>query len=152
MLDKRLPKCVHPDCEHCPYKDCRWDTLTTADYTETNNRDYFLYRDSTGRALHKGSDPEYQYQRQLAYQREHRKPVDRHEYNQKYYAKHGEEIRQRQHDNYDTKENTKKCRKYRKKHLAKRKAYEKAYYQKNAEKKRKQALDNYYRKKTAVNV
>lgn len=152
MLKKRPPKCVHPDCEHCPYKDCRWDTLTTADYTETNNRDYFLHLDSTGGKLNKGPDPEYRYQRQLAYEREHRKQVDRHEYNQKYYADHGEEIRQRQRDSYDTEKNTKKCRKYRESHLAERKAYEKAYYERNAEKKRRQARENYYRKKTAVSI
>lgn len=152
MSKKRPQRCVNPDCEHCPYKDCRWDALTATDYTETNNRDYFLYRDSTGRALHKGPDPEYRYHRQLAYNREHRRLVDRHEYNQKYYVEHREEIRQRKRDNYNTRENTKKCRQYRKRHLAERKAYDKAYYKANAEKKRKQARDNYYRKKDAVNI
>lgn len=149
MSQKRPLKCCHPDCEQCPYKDCRWDGLTAADYTETNNRDYFLYRDSTGRKLHKGPDPEYRYQRQLAYRQEHRNDI--HEYNQKYYAEHGEEIRQRKRDEYDTAENTKKCRWYRKRYLMERQAYEKTYYERNAEKKRKQARENYYRKKVAAN-
>lgn len=123
--------------------------MTTSDFTETNNRDYFLYRDSTGKVLHKGPDPEYRYQRQLAYNRENRKHVDCSEYSKKYYAEHGEEIRQKQRDNYDTKTNTKRCRKWRKRHRKQRQAYEKAYYERNKEKKKQYAREYYYRKKAA---
>ena len=147
MGNKRPPKCCHPNCFECPYTDCRYDRLEAEDYTETNNRDYFLYEDSTGQKLHKPTDKEYQNKRHTAYQRKNRKYVDRHDYNQKYYLKHGEEIKAKKRTNYDTKTNTIKCRKYRKKNLEKRKSYERDYYLKHAEEKRQKAREAYYRKK-----
>lgn len=152
MSQKRPLKCCHPDCLHCPYKDCRWDTLTTADYSESNRRDYLFYRDRTGMTLHKGADPDYRYQRQLAYNRENRKPVDRHEYNQRYYEQHRQEICDKKRLEYDTEANTKKCRKWYRKHREQRREYEKAYYLRNAEKKRQQAREYYYRKKALADA
>lgn len=152
MSQKKPPRCCHPDCFDCPYKDCRWDVMTTGDYTETNNRDYFLHRDSSGMALHKGSDLNYRYQRQIAYQRENRAPKDRHEYNQKYYQEHGEEIKARKRETYDTAQNTRMCRKYRKKHIEARREYEKLYYERNKEKIKKRARERYVQQKEAANA
>lgn len=152
VAKKRPKKCCYPDCFNCPYIDCRWDSLTTLDYSETNNRDYFLYEDSTGNKYHKGSDPDYRQKRQIAYQRENRKPVDRHDYNQRYYAEHGAEIRKKRRESYNTADNTIKCRKYRKRHINERKAYEKLYYEVNKEKIKQRARERYYKRKAAANA
>ena len=145
--NKKPPKCCHPDCDKCPYVDCRYDRLEVEDYTESNNRDYELYESRTGKKLHKQSDKEYRNKRQTAYQRKNRKYVDRHLYNKQYYAVHGEEIKQKKKQNYDTEQNTIKCRKYRKKHSAERKDYDKAYYEANKELKKAMARQRYYEKK-----
>lgn len=144
---KKPPKCCYPNCFECPYADCRYDRLEAEDFTETNNRDYFLYEDSTGRKLHKGTDKEYRNARQAAYQRKNRKYVDRHEYNQQYYKEHGEEIKERMQSEYDTKKNTVKCRKYTRKHREQRKEYYRQYYLKNREKKLEAAKERYERSK-----
>lgn len=144
---RKPPKCCHPNCFECPYVDCRYDRLEAEDFTETNNRDYFLYEDSTGRKLHKGTDKEYRNARQTAYQRKNRKYVDRHEYNQQYYREHGEEIKERKRSEYDTKKNMVKCRKYTRKHREQRKEYYRQYYLKNREKKLKMARERYERSK-----
>lgn len=101
----------------------------------------------TGEKLHKKSDKEYRNKRQTAYQRKNRKYVDRHMYNKQYYAVHGEEIKQKKKQNYDTEQNTIKCRKYRKKHIEERKSYDKAYYESNKERKKEMARKRYYEKK-----
>lgn len=144
---KKPPKCCHPNCQQCPYVDCRYCRLEVEDFTETNNRDYFLYEDSTGRKYHKGTDKEYRNARNTAYQRRNRKYVDRHEYNQKYYQEHGEEIKARMCAEYNTEENTKKCRKYAKKHKEQRKEYYRQYYLRNKEKKLAMAKERYERRK-----
>ncbi len=144
---KKPPKCCHPNCFECPYADCRYDRLETEDFTETNNRDYFLYEDSMGRKLHKETDKEYKNARQTAYKRKNRKYVDKHEYNQRYYEKHGEEIKERKRSEYDTKKNTIKCRKYARKHQEQRKEYYRQYYLKNREKKLEIAKERYERSK-----
>lgn len=144
---KKPPKCCHPNCFECPYTDCRYDRLEVEDFTETNNRDYFLYEDSTGRKLHKGTDKEYRNARQAAYQRRNRKYVDIHEYNQRYYQEHKEEIKERVRSKYNTEENTKKCRKYAKAHKEQRKEYYREYYLKNREKKLAMAKERYERSK-----
>lgn len=146
---KKPLKCCHPDCFKCPYVDCRYDRLEIEDFTETNNRDYFLYEDSTGRKLHKPMDKEYVRARNLAYQRRNRKYIDRHEYNQKYYQEHGDEIKERMHSEYDTKKNTIKCRKYSRTHKEQRKEYYRQYYLKNRSKKLKAAKERYERSKKA---
>lgn len=64
--------------------------------------------------IHKPTDKAYQIARQTVHQRKHRKYVDKHDYNQKYYAEHSQEIKQHRMDKYNTKKNTIKCRKYRK--------------------------------------
>lgn len=147
MRTIKPPKCCHPNCFDCPYTDCRYDRLEVEDYTETNDRDYSFYEDSTGRKLHKGADKEYRTARQTAYQRRNRKYVDRHEYNQRYYKKKGDEIKERKRSEYDTKENTKKCRKYVKAHKKERKEYYRQYYLKNREKKIAMAKERYERMK-----
>lgn len=144
---KKPLKCCHPNCFECPYTDCRYDRLEAEDFTETNNRDYFLYEDSTGRKLHKGTDREYQNARQIAYQRKNRKYVDKHEYNQNYYKEHREEIKEHMKAEYDTSNNTKKCRKCAKAHREQRKKYYRQYYLKNKEKKLKMAKERYERSK-----
>lgn len=144
---KKPPKCCHPNCFECPYAECRYDRLETEDYTESNNRDYFLHEDSTGRKLHKPSDKEYRNARHTAYQRRNRKYVDRHEYNKQYYAQHGEEIKAKRRESYNTEENTKRCRRYYKKHKADKKAYDKARYEANEERIKERARQRYYEKK-----
>lgn len=57
-------KCCHPDCFNCPYSDCIWDELTSSDMSETNDRDYQFYEESTGEKYHKGTDNEYRAERE----------------------------------------------------------------------------------------
>ena len=90
---KKPCKCCYPNCLNCPYDDCCYDVLEVEDYTESNERDYDFYEQDKGVKLHKGADEEYRKYRELAYQRRNRKYIDRHEYNQEYYKKHGEEIK-----------------------------------------------------------
>lgn len=147
MKNKKPSKCTYPNCFECPYADCRYDRLEAEDYTETNNRDYFLYENSTGHKLHKPTDKEYQTKRHIAYQRKNRKYINKHEYNQQYYRENAGRIKERMKDNYDTKTNTIMCRKYRKRHKEERKQYDKEYYEKNKERLKRQALERYYRNK-----
>lgn len=121
-------RCCHPDCFNCPYKDCRYDGMETVDYTETNQRDYDLYEDSTGRKYHKGNDSDYRIARQQAYNRENPKPRDRKEYLKQYYKDHKQEILEKQKEKYDTAENTRKCRKWRIKNINKRREYDHQRY------------------------
>lgn len=144
---KRPPKCCHPNCLECPYSDCIYDRLEEEDYTESNNRDYEMYEAYTGEKLHRPTNKEYQIARQVAHQRKNRKYVDHHEYNQKYYAENKDKIKQNMKEKYDTKKNTIKCRKYRKKHVEERKAYDKSYYETHKEEIKKKARERYYKKK-----
>lgn len=148
MKNKKPAKCVYPNCFECPYADCRYDRLEVEDFSESNNRDYELYEQDTGRKYHKEADLEYRRKREVAYQRRNRKYVDRHEYNQKYYKENAERIKERMKDNYDTKANTIKCSKYRKKHKEDAKQYYREYYEKNKEKKKEQAKERYYKNKS----
>ena len=144
---KRPIKCCQPDCFKCPYVDCRYDRLEVEDYTESNKRDYELYEAYTGNKLHKPSDKDYRNKRNTAYQRRNRRYVNRHEYNQKYYETHKEEIKRKAKENYDAEQNAIKCRKYRKKHKEEKQAYDKAYYELNKERKKEMARKRYYEKK-----
>lgn len=106
-------KCCHPDCFNCPYADCIWDELTSSDMSETNNRDYQFYEESTGEKYHKGTD---------------------NEYNKQYYLKNKERIKKNRSSSYDTDCNTKKCKKWRKSHMEHKKEYDrKRYLQRKAE-------------------
>lgn len=147
MKSKKPKNCVYPNCQECIYADCRYDRLEVEDYTESNNRDYELYESETGRKLHKGTDKEYRTKRQTAYNRKRGIKRDRTEYNKKYYKEHRNEILEKAKMNYDTKTNTRSCRKYRKKNLEKRKEYEKQYYELHKEEKRRKARERYYAKK-----
>lgn len=127
-------KCCHPDCFHCPYVDCRWDELTSRDMSETNNRDYQLYEESTGEKYHKGTDNEYRAERERVYRKEHPVKRDRSEYNKQYYLKNKERIKKNRSSSYDTACNTKQCKKWRKSHMEYKKEYErKRYLQRKAE-------------------
>lgn len=64
-------KCCHPNCFDCPYKDCRWQEMTSQDFSESNSRDYELFESATGWKYHKGTDKEYRNLRQMAYRSEH---------------------------------------------------------------------------------
>lgn len=143
MSNKKPLKCCHPDCLHCPYKDCRYDRLEAIDYSESNNRDYDHHEAWTGKKLHVHADKIYQTKRQTAYMRNHRKYYDRHNYNQRYYSEHKEEICQKQRAEYNTKKNTRKCKEYRKNHRAERQAYEKSYYEKHKEEIKARARERY---------
>ena len=145
-MDK--PKnCTYPDCFNCPYKDCRYDRLEVEDFTETNNRDYFLYEDSTGRKLHQPTDKAYRNARQISYARRRNKYRNLHEYNQQYYAENSEEIKEKMRLEYDTKKNTKKCQKWRKKHKEHEKERQRQYYLQNREKKLAYAKERYEQRK-----
>lgn len=149
LEEMKKPKlCCYPNCFECPYSDCRYSRLEAEDYTETNQRDYFLYEDSTGRKYHKGTDKEYRDARQVAYRRNKRTYHDRSDYSRKYYQDHADEIKSHMRENYDTRKNTKKCRKYAKKNPEKRREYYRQYYEKNREKKIQQALKRYYAQKS----
>ena len=102
--------------------------MTAHEFSETNNRDYELYEDSTGRKYHKGTDKEYAIQRQIAYNREHSKKRDRSDYAKEYYQNHSEEIKEKQRKNYDSKKNTARCKRWRKKNVEKKKAYDHERY------------------------
>ena len=127
-------KCCHPDCFHCPYVDCRWDELTSRDMSETNNRDYQLYKEQTGEKYHKGTDNEYRAERERLYRKEHPVKRDRSEYNKQYYLKNKERIKKNRSSSYDTVCNTKQCKKWRKSHMEYKKEYDrKRYLQRKAE-------------------
>lgn len=150
---KQKPKnCTHPDCFNCPYEDCRYDRLEVEDFTETNNRDYFLYEDSIGRKLHRPTDKAYRNARQIAYDRKRNKYRDQHEYNQKYYTEHGEEIKEKNRSEYDTKKNTRKCRKWRKEHIKHERERQREYYLRNREKKLAYAKQRYEQKKQEMSA
>lgn len=125
---KKPPKCCKPDCFNCPYTDCRYDRLDVKDFSESNQRDYAIFEDSTGRKYHKGPDPEYRRLRQQAYDRENPKKRDQKEYMREYYQKHREEILENKKKKYNSKENTLKCRKWRKKNLEKKQEYDHQRY------------------------
>jgi len=146
-MNKKPKRCCYPNCFECPYTDCRYDRLEVEDYTESNNRDYILHEADTGKKLHHQSDKEYRNARITAYQRRNRRYVDRHEYNQRYYAEHGDEIKQKMRDSYDTKKNTKKCRKYRKANRDKVDSYQKSYYLLHREEKLRKARERYQERK-----
>lgn len=152
-MNQKPKNCTYPDCFACPYKDCRYDRLEVEDFTETNNRDYFLYKDSTGKKLHQPTDKSYRNARQTAYNRRSKRYYDRHKYNQKYYAEHGEEIKEKMRSEYDTKTNTKKCRKCRKKHAEQEKERQHQYYLRNREKRLAYAKQRYEESKLqTVNI
>lgn len=125
---KRPPKCCKPDCFNCPYVDCRYDELETDDYTESNQRDYELYKESTGRNYHKGTDKDYRNKRQNAYNKENPRKRDQSSYLKQYYQEHREDILRKMKENYDTEKNTKNCRRWRKKNLEKRRKYDHERY------------------------
>ena len=147
MSRKRVkpPKCCSPDCFNCPYTDCRYDKLDTEDYTESNKRDYELYEESAGRKYHKGTDKDFRIARQIAYDRENPKKRDQSSYFQSYYQLHRDEILKKMKENYNTAENTKRCRKWRKKNIEKKREYDRKRYLRRKEagefaKDRKEAL------------
>lgn len=146
-MNKKPLNCCHPDCFNCPYIDCKYDRLEMNDYSETNDRDYELFKAETGKFLHKKTDRDYQNARSTAYQRKNRRYVDRSEYNRKYYQDKGDHIRTVLKAKYDTDTNTRRCRKYRNSHLEKMKQYDKEYYELNKVKKREQARLRYQKKK-----
>lgn len=147
MCNKKPPKCTYPNCFECPYVDCRYDRMEVEDFTESNNRDYEIYKQENGKAYHKGTDSEYRKKRDVAYQRRRGVYVDKHEYNQMYYKENADRIKEKQKENYDTEKNTRMCRKYRKSHKEERKKYEKEYYEKNKDKIKQRAKERYYEKK-----
>lgn len=129
MTRKKKPeKCCKPDCFNCPYSDCRYDRLDYDDFKESNQRDYWVFEDSTGRKYHKGSDPEYRRLMQLAYNRKNQRKRDQKEYQRSYYQAHREEILKNQKEKYNSKENTLKCRKWRKKNIEKKREYDHQRY------------------------
>lgn len=126
---KTKPKnCCYPNCFECPYKDCRWEKMTSQDFSESNNRDYELFEDANGEKYHKGTDNEYRNLRQMAYRLEHPEKRERTDYHRKYYKEHCEEIKRRKKENYDTRKNTKSCRRWRKKNVEKKREYDRQRY------------------------
>lgn len=128
MNRKKPDKCCKPNCFECPYKDCRYDGIDTVDFSETNNRDYELYEESTGRKYHKGSDMVYRIERQKAYNRENPIKRDLADYNKKYYQEHKEELLSSAKEKYDTKKNTKKCKAWRKRNIEHKREYDRKRY------------------------
>ena len=63
--------------------------------SETNNRDYQFYEESTGEKYHKGTDNEYRAEREKLYRKEHPAKRDRSEYNKQYYLKNKERIKKK---------------------------------------------------------
>lgn len=148
---KTKPKrCTFPDCFSCPYKDCCWGTITTTEYTETNERDYWLFEDSTGQKYHKGADSAYRNARQTQYRREHPEKRSKKQYPERrreWYLQNRERILEQRKLSYDKAANTAKCREYRKSHLEERKAYDRAYYQRNRERILSRVKDRYRARK-----
>lgn len=147
MVAKKPPKCCHPNCEQCPYKDCRYSLLEPSDYTETNNRDYFLHYDSTGRKLHQPADKSYKNARCVAVRRNDEK---RKEYMHRYYVSHREELIEKAHERYDTAKNTEQGRKWRKANSRHKKSYDRKRYLENREEIKARARERYYKKKMEV--
>lgn len=152
-MEKRPDDCRYPDCFNCTYPDCVWDGMTSAEYTDTNKRDYAIYYESTGYKYHKKDpDQEYRKSRDSAYKSEHpekRKedPEKRLRRHREYYWSHREEIRKKMRARYNTEENTLRCRKYRQEHLEERKEYDRIRYRLNAEKFREQRRERYWKQK-----
>lgn len=139
----RNMKC-NRDCFNCTYKDCIVNDMSLSEYKDSNLREKEIFKEVYGKS--KPLDKSYVSARNIAYQKEHgRKKQDRHQYNQKYYKEHAEEIKAKRKENYDTKKNTEKCRKYNKKNESKRKEYWRKYYLKNIEKKKANASIRYHR-------
>lgn len=129
MIGSKKPlNCCKPNCFQCPYPDCLYDGMDTEDFSETNNRDYELYEESTGRKYHKGTDSSYRIERQKAYNRENTVKRDLTEYNRKYYKEHKEEILLNAKQKYDTRKNTKKCSAWRKKNVEHKREYDRQRY------------------------
>lgn len=124
--------------------------MTTQDFSETNDRDYELYEDSTGRKYHKGADKEYATQRNIAYNRENAKKRDRSDYAKEYYRNHSDEIKEKQRENYDSKKNTDRCRKWRAKNSEKKKAYDRERYLRRKEEKLNAERENALRDHSGV--
>ena len=127
-----------------------YEKLEIEDYTETNKRDYEIHESETGEKYRKGTDKEYRYKRQVAYQRRNPKKRDTSEYHKAYYQKNRDKILEQKKEKYDTKTNTEKCRKYREENKERRREYERQYYEKNMEEKRRQARERYYRRKAEM--
>jgi hypothetical protein len=124
--------------------------MTLLDYSETNDRDYWLYEDSTGDKYHKKADREYQNARSTQYHREHpehRSKKQYPEYQKKYYQEHRERIIENQRLKYDTAKNTERCRRYREENAEMIKCYQREYYIAHAEEKRRKARERYYARK-----
>lgn len=119
---KRPPKCCKPDCFNCPYVDCRYDGMDAEDYSETNNRDYELYKDDTGRCLHRPEDKLYKSARQVAYRRANP------EYLRQYYINHRGRILAKRKSEYETDKNTATCKRWREKNKDKKRAYDRKRY------------------------
>lgn len=102
--------------------------------SETNNRDYQLYEESTGEKYHKGTDSAYRMERDRLYKKEHPVKRDRSEYNNQYYLMNKDRIKKKRSDSYDTDRNTKQCKKWRKSHMEDKKEYDRQrYLQRKAE-------------------
>jgi len=111
---KKPPKCCHPNCFKCPYVECRWNDMTTDDYTETNRRDYELYEDSTGRKYHKGSDEEYRKNWVSAYNRSERGKSAQKRYRDSEKGKENE--RRKRKRKIASGKNAESCRRYYERH------------------------------------
>lgn len=96
--------------------------------SETNNRDYQLYEESTGEKYHKGTDSAYRMERDRLYKKEHPVKRDRSDYNRQYYLRNKNRISEKNSTSYDTDGNTKKCRKWRKSHMEEKKEYDRQRY------------------------
>ncbi len=144
----RPKKCCYPNCTECPYKDCRYDDLTARDYTISNQRDYEHYEDYNGVKLHVASDSIYRNARQSAYNRERNRVANNNkEYLKEYYKNNREKLCKRAKEKYDTKKNTRHCRKYRKNNKEHMQRYYKEYYERNKQKILERAKKRYEEKK-----
>lgn len=125
--------CTYPDCFSCPYSDCRYSTMTPADFTEQNRRDA-----------------------------EHReRPVATKEYQQRSEAEDGRKPYYREYYQRNREHKLIRNREYRKNHPAKireiqeaargtRNEYYREYYQKHKAKKNAQAMERYYELKNCI--
>lgn len=104
-MKSKPPKCCHPNCENCPYADCKWDEITHEDmkYIETE--------DSTIKNNLIENDDSLTYKQKWRLKNIERDRANKHRHyiehieqykdrHNKYYAEHKEEVLKKETDYY----------------------------------------------------
>lgn len=109
-MKNRPQKCCHPDCQSCPYADCRWDAISAKDYVHSANFDKIAETEN------------------MPYEKRHDKEIQ-HRYN---HSQKGKETREKYRESEAYRESQTKYRKSEKGIVANRKRSSQ-YYQRKSE-------------------